>query len=364
LIGFCIMRRGKKDKQENEEKTPYDTWMANEEAKRKGDVMPQFAGPKANGINLDGQKIEDLHLVFEEDMADVYGDAEGQEEDENNLYDDLYGADTSVPIYDDQEGYADETIYNDGEQFDEMYGGDYDLNDHSTHNPVYDTGGVHAVQNAGAVGDASLMSPSYSEGDKARLADTPSAKSRPSIGGGKKALFNPIRFKAGEGALDKTEAPGPSTMSPKQPPKRSLFNPARFKSNEDSVEEIADTGGRDGQETQTHAPSIPRPIEPLKPLKPSPKAPAQAPVPPVKPVQHNFVPSPAKRPTSFKALVPLKPKEVYKPKAANGEVVAAKEGQFPVRVKAPIAAAPVPAVKARRTTRILDETIKDTDFNL
>ena len=76
-------------------------------------------------------------------MADVYGYAEGQEEDENNIYDDLYGADASVPIYDDQQGYADETGYNDGELFDEMYGGEYDLNDQSTHNPVYDTGNMH-----------------------------------------------------------------------------------------------------------------------------------------------------------------------------------------------------------------------------
>jgi hypothetical protein len=423
LVGFCIVRRGRKNKLEKKADTPYNTWMANEEAKNKGEVRPQFAGAKAAGINPEGHKIEDLHLVFEEDMADVYGGAEGQEEpgsvyeaNDENSYDDLYGADTSVPIYDDQQGFTDESGY-DNEQYDETYAGEYDINGQSTHNPVYDAGDMYDDQSVGAdstvsaeqprldasrgaVRKAALFNPIRFKagGDpallhsrKASLADidTQSTHSladdkfisapKPQLPviDGKKALFNPIRFKAGGYALDKTENYAAPPQPPKQLLKKNIFNPIRFKSGEDQVEEVSkpvyDKG--DLQEApsiddditppspartlvgvynengnRTDSPAKPKTIAPLRSLLP--KSPAQAPMAPVGP----------ERPTQFKALVPST--QVFKPKAAAGEVVAAQEGQFPVRMKPPVAVAPVPAARARRTAQTLDESIKVADFNL
>jgi hypothetical protein len=277
-----------------------------------------------------------------------------------------------------------------------MYGGEYDINDQSTHNPVYDTGDMYDEQSVvadsavleehprldssrGAVRKASLFSNSALrfKGDRKSIgnANTQSddkvvspLKPQIPVIDAKKPLFNPIRFKAGGDANDKTEAHATPPQPPKQLLKKKIFNPTRFKSAEDSTKPDNDEKEDLNEESGTvddiapsppandNRPALakPKPIEPLKTM--SPKAPPQAPIAPVSPAA-------PKRPTQFKALVPQGSKNLFKPKAATGEVVAAQEGQFPVRIKQ-VAEIPVPPVKARRTTQMLNEPIKDTDFNL
>ena len=427
IIGFFAFRRGRKNK-EGQTRTPYENWMSNEEAKSKGIVKPQFKGPAPKHVNPDGQKIEDLHLVFEEDVADIYGGGANEQEypspayEENGEpnYDDLYGADTSVPIYDDQQGYADESNYGDesgydNEQNDETYAGEYDINGQSTHNPVYNSEdlfddqivGVNSTASVepprldasrGSIRKASLFNLNRFKGttDPMRLAhkasvaetetqstldnteDNDGTSPKPQLPaiGGKKTLFNPIRFKAGGDVhVDQSNAVPPTP--PKQLLKKNIFNPSRFKSGEDQVEDIPQpsydkkdlnavqgdvndspppapsrtlVGVYDKDDDRADSPTKPKTIAPLRAF--SPKSPAQPPAASVVP----------KRPTQFKALVPAS--QVFKPKAAASDVAPAQEGQFPVRFKAPVAEAPVPQVRDRPVTTILNDPVNISDFNL